>query len=345
MVLAGAQVLWAQEESPVRATEASGTIGLARVAAELDLLLEWDVYRNVGALRRGDRVLSFRLDEDLFVDPAGNALVAEPIRRSSEGLVMPPATAAALRRHFDDDINPASRIQAIFIDPGHGGRDPGAIGRHEDGSLQVMEKDVVLAVGLELARLLRETFPNKEVALSRDQDIFLSLEERTEIANDLKNRTTGNIVYVSIHANAAFTNSARGFEVWILPPDVNRSVLEQSEIEEAEESVLPILNIMREEEYLIDSELLGRSILGEMDALMGASSPNRGVRYESWAVVRDARMAAVLVEVGFVTNPDEAQLLSDETYLARVGRAIYNGVLRHIERYEGASAIPAAAGL
>ncbi len=308
---------------------------LVVVARELDLVVEWDSFRNVATLRRGLQTLSFKVGNDLYVDGRGIGHVASPAYRADGAVYVPFESLSVIRDTFNRGRSTAPRIQAIFIDPGHGGKDPGAVGEYD--GFTIYEKDVVLSVGLELARLLRARFPEKEVLLSRDGDYFLDLEERTEIANDLKNRIDGNIIYISIHANAAFNTGADGFEVWILPSDVERSVLEDAEVAEAEESVLPILNVMRQEEYLIDSELLGRSILDSVDRELAGASPNRGIRYESWAVVRHARMAAALVEVGFVTNREEAELLTEETYLARIGRGIYNGVLSHIERYEGAT--------
>ena len=310
-------------------------VPLAVVARELDLVVEWESFRNVATLRRGLDTLSFKLGADLYVSGQGIGLEAPPAFRRDGAVYVPFETLGVIRDTFAGGRATAPRIQAIFIDPGHGGKDPGAVGDH--GDFVVYEKDVVLSVSLELARLLRDRFPEKEIVLSRDSDYFLDLEERTEIANELKNRVDGNIIYTSIHANAAFNNSADGFEVWILPSDVDRSVLEDEEVAEAEESVLPILNVMRQEEYLIDSELLGRSILDSVDTELAGATPNRGIRYESWAVVRHARMAAALVEVGFVTNKGEAELLTQEDYLARIGRGIYNGVLKHIERYEGAT--------
>ncbi|NCN06205.1 MAG: N-acetylmuramoyl-L-alanine amidase, partial [Spirochaetales bacterium] len=228
------------------------------------------------------------------------------------------------------------RISAIFLDPGHGGRDPGAIGRHQmNGSTQVLqEKDVVLDVSLQVADLLRRNLPGVKVVLSRDQDVYLTLEERTNLANAIELQENENILYLSIHANAAINSRSRGFEVWYLPPDYRRQLIAPGDFEVLSDSVIPILNTILEEEITVESILLSQAISESLDTEVGDLSPNRGLFEEEWYVVRNARMPSVLVELGFLTNADEFQLLGDSEYLKKLSRGIYTGLVRFLNNFE-----------
>ena len=116
---------------------------------------------------------------------------------------------------------------------------------------------------------------------------------------------------------------------------------------DAEERGLPdaddetILNAMLEEEFTTESIILARNIVSSMQSRIGAESPNRGVKAEEWFVVRNARMPSVLVEAGFVTNPEEAAPLADEDYLRRLSEGIYNGVVDFVSYFENMKGVPA----
>jgi N-acetylmuramoyl-L-alanine amidase len=142
------------------------------------------------------------------------------------------------------------------------------------------------------------------------------------------------IIYVSIHANASLNNKATGFEVWYLPPDYRRTLIDQDSIDVPSEEVLPILNTMLEEEYTTESILLAQRVIDSLDREVGDKSPNRGLKEEIWFVVRKAKMPSILIELGFVTNRDEALLLADPAYLQKLSKAIYNGVSGFIEDFE-----------
>jgi N-acetylmuramoyl-L-alanine amidase len=95
---------------------------------------------------------------------------------------------------------------------------------------------------------------------------------------------------------------------------------------------------MLEEEYTIESILLAKYILQGLDDAVGDISENRGLKDESWFVVRKAKMPSVLVEIGFVTHADEAKRLSDSQYLKKIARAIYNGMVSFIEYFDSTHA-------
>lgn len=297
---------------------------------------QWDPYREHGAIVRGGQIISFTVGRETVVSNL-EALyrVEAPVRRDGSIVFGPAFTSLALRLFPPRET--LRRVGAIFIDPGHGGRDPGAIGRHEiDGEVrELREKDVVLDVSLQLERKLVERFPDKSIVLSRRDDTYLTLEERTDLANAIPMASNESVLFVSVHANASLNSRARGFEVWVLPPEFRRRDLVSAErIGVDDPDVLSILNTMREEEITLESVLLARNVLSGLEAAVGDRSPNRGIREESWYVVRNARMPSILIEIGFVTNRDEFQLLRKEEYLQEITRGIYNGVINFVDSFE-----------
>ncbi|SIQ01428.1 N-acetylmuramoyl-L-alanine amidase [Alkalispirochaeta americana] len=305
---------------------------LERVSAHL----EWDPYRGRGSIVRGGRALSFGVGVNYAVENYSRLHAVTPPFRRDGALVFSGGFLDLALRVFPPPDTLRS-VGAIFIDPGHGGRDPGAIGRHQFGTelRELREKDLVLDVSLQLRDLLKQRFPEKKIVLSRDDDTYITLEDRTDQANEIPLAPHESVLFVSIHANASLNSRAKGFEVWVLPPEFRRRDLVNPErvgVEDPE--VLSILNTMREEEITLESELLARNILSGLDAAVGEESPNRGIREESWYVVRNARMPSVLVEIGFVTNREDFKRLEDPAYLRRITRGIYTGVLNFIENFE-----------
>lgn len=319
--------------SPLAAEALSGTeVSIEEVVENLGATFEWDPFRRVGFIWRGTNVVSIRPGFDFAVYNMTEVIPLAVSRSAAGSIAVPPETAEKLRAMLSGPEGFGRQVKAIFIDPGHGGKDPGAIGAK--GDLRVQEKDVVLAVGTSLYELLVRTYPGKEIILSRDDDTYVTLERRTEMANAVDLEDNESILFISIHANASFNRRARGYEVWYLPPEYRRTILDASTVGSENRDILPILNTLKEEEITIDSVLLAQSILGGLDASVGSQTENRGLKEESWFVVRNARMPSVLVEVGFLTHEDEIELLRDDTYLQRLARGIYNGVVNFIRDFE-----------
>jgi N-acetylmuramoyl-L-alanine amidase len=123
------------------------------------------------------------------------------------------------------------------------------------------------------------------------------------MANALLEEYEGQVLYISIHANAAFNQSASGFEVWHLPTDHNRELIDPNNVSEDQRPIIPILNRIMEEELTIEGNILAQRVLEFMDRAVGTLSENRGLRQMDWFVVRNARMPSILIELGFITNP------------------------------------------
>jgi len=243
---------------------------------------------------------------------------------------------------YAEEARSRFRVAAIVIDPGHGGRDPGAIGTHtiRGRQLRSVEKDIVLDVSRRLHSLLSASFPDKRVLLTRDTDTHVTLENRVELANTIPMAENEVAIFVSVHANASFNREARGFEIFYLRPGYRREVIDRSMHADNAE-VLSILNSMMEQTLATESILLANSILRRFDEVVGDVKLNRGIKPAEWFVVRNSRMPSVLVELGFVTNETDAVLMSDTAHLNKLSRALYNGVSDFVAFFERAGGFAA----
>jgi N-acetylmuramoyl-L-alanine amidase len=227
------------------------------------------------------------------------------------------------------------RIAAIIVDPGHGGKDTGAIGTHviNGSTLQLVEKDLTLRVSKDLHTLLSANYPDKRLLMTRTGDTYPTLEDRVELANSVPLKDNEAILYVSIHANASFNKTARGYEVWYLSPDYRRTVIDETKYHDSAE-VLPILNAMMEEEFTTESIMMAQFIMNAFQENLGTYLPSRGIKAEEWFVVRNARMPSVLVEMGFVTNEEDALLMTNEVYLQKLSQTLYKGIHDFVAMFE-----------
>lgn len=243
---------------------------------------------------------------------------------------------------FDPDAPPsfyADPIRVVVIDPGHGGRDPGARGR--EGA---MEKDVALAIGRILAREL-EGDANLEVYLTRDSDTLIPIWKRGELATRWRGEHPG--IFVSIHANSLpGSQIGSGFETYFLSEartehERRVAALENAaqEYEVREESLAPdpdlsfILTELRSLDHQHWSALLAGLVQDELGRFH--PGPNRGVKQGPLAVITNALMPAVLVEVGFITNPAEERILVQRSFQEETGEALAAAVREFFRRYPG----------
>lgn len=315
---------------------AEGGISVIDAARTLKAAVTWDPLSGALVFTRDGHHAYARTGERLVLLDYADPILLDPPARSGSSIVVTPAFVDRLGSFFESLPPPVTyRVGAILIDPGHGGKDPGAVGTARRGgkTVTVREKDIVLTVAKELHARLSRLYPDKKVVLTRTGDTYPSLEDRVEMANSVKLAPHEAIIYLSIHANAAFNKSSSGFEVWYLTPDYRRTVIDKTSAEASE--ILPILNSMMEEEFTTESILIAKSVMDSLAAQIGDKSKNRGIKEEAWFVVRNARMPSVLVELGFVSNPTEAALLADPAYLQRCALGIYNGLVSFISYFEG----------
>lgn len=232
----------------------------------------------------------------------------------------------------------ADPTRVVVIDPGHGGRDPGTRG---PGGTQ--EKDVVLGIARALARILTEV-EDLEVHLTRDSDVLVPIWQRGELATEWKAGRHG--VFISIHANAVPNSRAtRGFETYFLSEartehERRVAALENAAMEFEEDSDRPqggdpdlsfILTELRNLDHAHWSSLLAEIVQEELQGVH--PGPNRGVKQGPLAVITNSLMPAVLVEVGFLSNREEEQLLTREVFQEDVARAVAQAVQEFFRRY------------
>jgi N-acetylmuramoyl-L-alanine amidase len=230
-------------------------------------------------------------------------------------------------------------LQTIVIDPGHGGHDPGAIG---PGGLQ--EKDLTLDVARRLAALVQEELGVK-VVLTRTRDAFVALRERTALANRQKAD-----LFVSIHVNAARGVSATGSETYFLSSEATDNAaraaaafenkvidLEPGPRTGTRDLVRSILWDLAQSEFQQESSRLAEALQDSFDRALRL--PSRGVKQAPFYVLGGAAMPAVLVEIGFISNPQEEERLQDEGYRDRIARALAAGLAAYKRRYDQKSGV------
>ncbi len=226
-------------------------------------------------------------------------------------------------------------IDTIVIDPGHGGKDPGAI-----GISNLKEKDITLDIAKELGKLIERNL-GMNVIYTRTEDIFIPLWKRTQIANNAEGD-----IFISIHANAAKPHSAtKGFETYLLrigkteaAIDVAKRENETIKLEEELHDYIDftdakmIVASMTQNSAMKSSEFLAESIQKNLSKRL--KSKNRGVKQAGFHVLVGASMPNVLVEVGFVTNKDEARSLSKSQYKREIAKGIFESILDFKNKYE-----------
>ena len=324
--------------STVVAAAESGT-SLHEILRKTGARLEWDAMRGMGRIEKGENTIVVQEDSPyLLINYRSVHPITSPWRGPEGDIFFSDSDVPLLLDKLGllPDAEGRVYISTIIIDAGHGGKDPGAIGRFSDGEsqIEVREKDLVLTVARGLARRLGERYPEKNVILTRDEDLYLTLEERTQIANNVELGEQEAMIFISIHANASLNSKAEGFEVWYLPPNYRRELIDPDTLDQNAREVAPILNTMLEEEYTVESILLARNILDGLDMSLGPQHINRGLKEETWFVVRDAKMPSVLVEMGFVTNRSEALKMKKPDHLIKITEGIYNGVCGFIGHFE-----------
>jgi len=311
--------------------------------------LRWDPFFSSGALISGTHEAAFisgREGETGMVLLDHKDILTLSLPFLDQGVLKFPETflnqvKSTFNRYVEEDRD-RFRVAAIIIDPGHGGKDPGASSDHkiQGKTLKSVEKDITLKVSRLLYSMLTSAYPDKRILMTREGDTNLTLDARVDIANSVPLGENEAAIYISIHANWSFNQSARGYEVWYLPPTTRREVIDQSKYQDSRE-VLPILNSMLEEELTTESILLANYILKRMGEAVGKQIPSRGLKAEDWFVVKNTRMPAVLVELGFVSNETDALLMNDDAYLKNLSDALYKGINDFVVFFERAGGLAA----
>ena len=238
----------------------------------------------------------------------------------------PPSTAAAnAAGGFSLSRQLGLGVARVVIDPGHGGRDPGAQIRDLD------EAEVVLDIALELERMLVKE-PNVEVVLTRRTNAYVPLEERTAIANK-----AGADLFLSIHVNASANQAARGFETYFLnfAPNSEAEALaarENAGSARTMSSLPEIVKAIALNNKIDESRDFASMVQKSLQERLRRTDPaarNLGVKQAPFMVLVGATMPSVLVEVSFLTNRNEASLLRSESHRRRLAEALFAGIMNY----------------
>ncbi len=229
-------------------------------------------------------------------------------------------------------------INTVVIDPGHGGRDPGAVGRN------VKEKDLTLAIALQLGQYIKESMPDVKVIYTREKDEFVELFRRAQIANE-----NNADLFISIHCNSSRSTSAYGTETFVMGLHRSQANLEVARKENA--------SILYEEDYMdtydgfdphspeaniifslyqnayLDQSLSVASLIQDQFRER-AQRVDRGVKQAGFLVLYQITMPGILVEAGFLSNPREEQYLMSETGQAHIASAIFRAFRDYKEQQD-----------
>lgn len=242
----------------------------------------------------------------------------------------------------DDEKKTNSKIRTIVIDPGHGGKDSGTMGTKR---FKIYEKHVALAVSLKLGDYIKNAFPNVDVVYTRDSDVFLELNERTELANNANAD-----LFISIHCDG-FTNSTpSGASVFVmgmskLKANMDIAIRENSAIymEDNYQQKYEGFDPKSAESYIVFSLMqnthLNQSLKiaeeVEKEFSTKANRKSRGVKQAPFYVISRTNMPSILIECGFLTNFKEEEYLHSEIGQEYIASAIFRGFKAYKENFEG----------
>lgn len=239
----------------------------------------------------------------------------------------------------------ANKRFTLVIDPGHGGHDAGARGAISK------EKDVNLTVALRFGKYVEQNMPEVRVIYTRTQDKFVPLHERANIAN----RANADL-FISVHTNALPAGKvARGFETYTLgmhraKDNLDVAMRENSVIsmEKGFEQAYEGFDPKSSESYIIFEFIQGKNMERSVDLARmiqrsvceGAGRPNKGVHQAGFLVLRETSMPGCLIELGFITTPDEERLLNDKNKVDDIAKGIYEAFSNYKNKYDKSVSVP-----
>jgi N-acetylmuramoyl-L-alanine amidase len=223
----------------------------------------------------------------------------------------------------------ARNYTTIVIDPGHGGKDPGARGFHKTD-----EKNITLKVAIQLRELLSQR-PDVRVLMTRDRDVFIELEDRTKFANS--NEAD---LFVSIHVNSHPSRAVKGIEIYHFGEAKDQRALEVA----ARENGTPISNTGVGWEYLVADLLTTKKIEESLDLAWNVKEAlvaqmngrymvnDHGVKTAPFYVLRFTSMPSILAEIAYISNPDEEDLLKNPAFIRDVAQSLHHGIISFLDK-------------
>lgn len=336
---------------PARLIEGGRYVSCVDLLTALGLEGEWRPEEGTLAARVGRMVLRARVgSREIVYGDKTLRLPRAPVRRG-DALLVPEEFIGPLRAAFIENAPPTAdrlpqgtALRTVIVDPGHGGEELGA-----ESPGGILEKEVALAVARKLAERLRARLGCR-VVLTRDGDREVSLPERAALAT----REEGDL-FISLHANASPSPSARGYETFILSETATDE--EAGRVAALENAAGPgkdgafhpsflqaTLQGLMQAESMEESARFANLVQARLGRV--ARSRNRGVKQAPFWVLAGVEMPAVLVEMGFMTNEAESKRLADPAEQARIADALADAVAvfkRELDVRRGIASQPPAA--
>ncbi|AFM14559.1 N-acetylmuramoyl-L-alanine amidase family protein [Turneriella parva] len=313
---------------------------LRRVHA--DLIVTFDKNEGQGELRMKKRVILFRLDEAQYqsqselreLDDVG-AIEDDGIFFSREFVeeilteLSVPVSYRFNRNNLlvvrDKPRDATEKLDFIFIDAGHGGKDSGALGYFD-----VNEKDITLTLAHTLKAQLKADFPGVNIYMTRSGDRFIRLEKRSDLANRRSDKGRFGI-FVSIHCNSTLSPRVKGFEVYYLAqnPDNTKSrqlMLRENLKYESSAYIRKLTSQLMNAQIQRESKTLARQVFSGMANRLDGMIKPRKVKKADFAVLRGSLMPAILIETGYLTNKDDLKRLNSVEYRKAFAEGVSRGI-------------------
>lgn len=332
--LSGCATVSTRDNLPTYSINGVTYISLVGLCQKRGINLEQDHFARTITLSRGQHKINLMAGESLAIVDGNPEYLRHKVNYYQGSIVIPykfkeqiidvlfGQEQAVAEKRFA-----ITNIKKVIIDAGHGGYDPGAIGKSG-----VREKDINLDIALRLNKLLKDS--GVEVVMTRSTDNFVSLERRVEIANRSKAD-----IFISIHGNANRAKSLNGFEVYYISPNVSNARraqvnadnaildLDRSSYEHMTKNLRGILWDMIYTQSRAESVELAQDICRSVGRDLDTKV--LGIKGAGFFVLKGASMPAVLVEVGFLSNREEERLLGNSYYRQQIAETIASGITNY----------------
>ena len=297
----------------------------------------FDIKNDILTIEHAKGYLKIKVGFEYGLSSIGYYLYIEPILLKDGEILITKKALIQIENYFNSlQSYNKPRITSIVIDPGHGGYDRGAMVTHQINEYDItfFEKDFALTYSMHLYKLLSNYFLDRNIVLTRVDDVFVPLQDRSELANAIKPNFPNNVIFLSIHVNNAPNPKARGIEFWYLPQDSRREVIKNLKGYDIRGNrYLRELNDILDVKYKYESKKLAE-ILYETFVGVICETKIRSIREEQWFVIKNSSMPAVLIEIGFLSNIDDTMLILDYSYMSKMNMLVLESLIKFIEFYE-----------
>lgn len=330
-------------EKDIRTFSGANYVPLVKLCDIYGLKWNWDQFTKTAIIEKGGKTIVLRAGSDRILVNKEERKLDKPVLLSNSAVFVPVSFA---RNNLGDmagkgfvekapyqETPGRFKIKTVVVDSGHGGRDPGAIGR----KLRFKEKNLTLDIAKRLKELLEKS--GLKVIMTRNDDTFIPLSKRVQIVN-----RSGAELFVSVHINASRTRALKGFECYFLSNTANDNARALEALENASLK-LDEANISRHfraldatlwdmvlTEYRAESADLANRICDAVGESLAMK--NRGVRSARFYVLKGALMPSVLIEMGYISNRYEEIKLKESAFLDKMTGAIAKGILDYKREYE-----------